>query len=142
MNKTHIVTDVFGDPGLGVEMVRPGAVTVTAEDTVILSGASKSDIVISAFSFASQLDAGSVTITGKTVNLSNGTIDANMTDGGIATPANAGAIEIRGNNINLTGFQLTTTANNIPENIGSGGIILLRGNENHHADSIRFRPRR
>ena len=78
------------DPALG--LVHPGAVTITAENTVSISGSFVPDIVptINAGAFGTLVDAGSVIIAGKTVNLSNGAIDVSMHEGEIPSPGNSG----------------------------------------------------
>ena len=90
MDRAHIITDVFSIPGLGPDMVRPGAVTVTAQDTVTISGLNANDPIITASAEATLLDAGTVTITGKTVNLSNGTVDVTMSNADVVSPGNGG----------------------------------------------------
>lgn len=130
------IFDVASDPAMG--QVRPGAVTVTAQDTLTLSGSARGNRVISATAFGTLLDAGAITITGKTVNLSNGTIAATLSDGGIVSPANGGTIEIRGNNVNSTRFELVSNADNIQESSGTGGTILIRGADNLRAENIQL----
>jgi filamentous hemagglutinin family protein len=128
--------DVTVEPAMG--QVRPGTVTITAEDTVTLSGSSPADRLISAITFGTLFDAGSVNLAGKTVNLINGTIDASMNDGGIISPANGGLIEIRGNNLNFSGLNLFSNAVNIAESLGTGGTILLRGLDSNLAEFIQL----
>jgi filamentous hemagglutinin family protein len=143
-NNSGVFTDVdtgifdltLDPPALG--LVHPGAVTVTAQDTMTLSGSASGDLIISATAFGTLLNAGSITITGKTVNLSNGRIDASLNDGGIASSANGGTIEIRGNNVNSTRFELFSNAINIFESSGTGGSILIRGVDNLRAENIQL----
>ena len=134
-----VSSDVTNTPALG--QVRPGSVTITAQDTVTFSGSLFGDPsipVINATAFGTQLDAGSVTITGKTVNLSNGSIIADMNRGPIPSPGNGGAIEIRGNNVNLSGFTLRSVNAGLVESTGKAGSILIRGADNSRADSIQL----
>ena len=85
-NNSGIGTDVSAtNPAVSdtpaLAEVRPGAVTVTGENSVTFSGSLFGDpgiAVINTNAFGTLLDGGSVTITGKTVNLSNGTIDAGV----------------------------------------------------------------
>ena len=121
--------------------VHPGAVTVTAENTVTFSGSFNDDLgfpVISAMAFGTLPNAGSVTITGKTVNLSNGTIAASMFSGQIPSPGNGGAIEIRGNNVTLSQFELQSTNAGLIASTGKGGSVLLGGPDNLPADNIQL----
>ena len=138
MGRTRIITDVLSDPGLGQDVIRPGAVTVTAQDTVTISGLKTDDPIITAKATATLVDAGSVTITGKTVNLSNGRVDVGMANDFVISPGNGGAIEIRGNDVTLTQFQLISQADGLPESTGTGGSILLRGADSIHADNIQL----
>ncbi len=138
MDRVHVITDVFSVPGLGPDMVRPGAVTVTAQDTITISGLHANDQILTANAEGTLLDAGSVTITGKTVNLSNGTINVAMANSELVSPGNGGAIEIRGNNVNLTQFRLSSFADGLSESTGTGGSILLRGADSIHADNIQL----
>jgi len=131
--------DLTTDPIMG--QVHPGTVTVTAENTVTFSGSLFGDPgipVISATAFGTLLDAGSVTVAGETVNLSTGSIVANMNQGQIPSPGNGGPIEIRGNNVNLSQFTLQSINAGLIESTGRGGIILLRGADNLRADSIQL----
>ena len=76
LNNSGIFTDVFtdfsdlaSDPAMG--QVHPGTVTITAQNTVTLSGTLGGDptiATISATSFGTFADAGSIAITGRTVN--------------------------------------------------------------------------
>jgi large exoprotein involved in heme utilization and adhesion len=141
--RTSISTDVDTgffdasvDPALG--QVRPGAVTITAQDTVTLSGTGVPTPIISATAVGTLLDAGSVTITGKTVNLSNGTINTTLSDGNIVSPANGGTIKIYGNDVSLTQFWLLSNGEKSPQSSGTGGSILLRGSDNLRADNIQL----
>lgn len=138
MDRVHISTDVLSDPGLGQGAIRPGAVTVTAQDTVTISGLNTDDPIITAKATATLDDAGSVTITGKTVNLSNGRVDVSIDNAGVVSPGNGGAIEIRGNDVTLTQFRLVSPADGLLESTGTGGNILLRGDDSIHADNIQL----
>jgi filamentous hemagglutinin family protein len=126
------------DPALG--LVHPGAVTITAENTVSISGSFVPGIVptINASAFGTLVDAGPVTIAGKTVNLSNGTIDVSMQEGSFPSPGNGGAIEIRGNNVNLSQFTVQSENLGLTASTGKGGSILLRGTDNLRADNIQL----
>src|SRR5439155_24967617 len=126
------------DPALG--LVHPGAVTVTAENTVSISGSFVPGIVptINASASGTLVDAGSVIIAGKTVNLSNGAIDVGMHEGEIPSPGNSGAIEIRGNNVNLSQFTMQGEYLGLTASTGKGGSILLRGTDNLRADNIQL----
>ena len=126
------------DPALG--LVHPGAVTITAENTVSISGSFVPDIVptINAGAFGTLVDAGSVIIAGKTVNLSNGAIDVSMHEGEIPSPGNSGTIEIRGNNVNLSQFTMQGEYLGLTASTGKGGSILLRGTDNLRADNIQL----
>jgi filamentous hemagglutinin family protein len=126
------------DQALG--LVHPGAVTITAENTVSISGSFLPDILptINAMAFGTLVDAGSVTIAGKTVNLSNGVIDVSMQQGQIPSPGNSGVIEIRGNNVNLSQFTLQSQNAGFTASTGKGGSILLRGTDNLRADNIQL----
>ncbi|MDN5941713.1 MAG: filamentous hemagglutinin N-terminal domain-containing protein, partial [Nitrospira sp.] len=131
--------DVIGNPALG--QVHPGAVTVTGENTVMFSGSFSGDpgiAVINAKALGTLVDAGGVTITGKTVNLSNGTVDTTMSNQGIISPGNGGAIEIQGNSVNLTQFQLFSNASGPTQSTGTGGSILLRGVDSIQANNIQL----
>ena len=131
--------DVTNDPALG--QVHPGAVTVTAENTVTFSGSFSEDIgipVISATAFGTLVDAGRVTITGKTANLSNGTVVATTGHQDIISPGDGGAIEIQGNSVNLTQFELFSQAAGPIESTGTGGSILLRGVDSLQANNIQL----
>jgi filamentous hemagglutinin family protein len=128
--------DASSDPA--IREVHPGAVTVTAQDTVTISGSAKGTLIISATAFGTSLDAGSVKITGKTVSLLDGKIDTALNDGGIASSASGGTVEIRGNNINSTRFEIFSNAANIFESRGTGGSILFRGTDNLRAESIQL----
>ncbi len=140
--QTDVDTGVFNlttTPAAG--QVHPGAVTVTAENTVTFSGSFSGDPgipVISTVAFGTLVDAGQVMITGKTVNLSDGLIDLSIHNRDIVSPGSGGAIEIRGNNVNLTQFQLISLADGLPESTGTGGSILLRGADSIHADNIQL----
>ena len=139
LNGVLIAAAVSSDPNSGLAMVRSGAVTVTAENSLTLSSTPNISSFIGATATATLLDAGAVTITGKTVNLSNGTVDVTMSNAGfVISPGKGGAIEIRGNNLNLTQFQLFSFADGLPESTGTGGSILLRGADNIHADNIQL----
>jgi filamentous hemagglutinin family protein len=138
MDRVRIIADVSSTPGLGPDMVRPGAVTVTAQNTVTISGLGPDQPIITTAADGTLLDAGPVKISGKTVNLSNGLIDANISASGVISPGNGGTIEIRGNNINLTQFQLKSIASGIPESSGTGGSILLRGVDSIRADNLQL----
>jgi large exoprotein involved in heme utilization and adhesion len=134
-----VSSNVTDTPALG--QVHPGAVTVTAENTVTFSGSLFGDPgipVINAKALGTQLDAGSVTVTGKIVNLSNGSIFTDMERGPIPSPGNGGAIEIRGNKVNLSQFTLQSINSGLIESTGRGGNILLRGADNLRADSIQL----
>ena len=92
-----VSSDVASTPTLG--QVRSGSVTITAQDTVTFSGSLSGDPgipVINATAVGALRDAGSVTVTGKSVDLSNGSIIANMDAGSIPSPGNGGAIKIHG----------------------------------------------
>ena len=131
--------DVTNDPAL--RQVHPGAVTVTAENTVMFSGSFSEDIgipVISATAFGTLVDAGRVTITGKTANLSNGTVVATTGHQDIISPGDGGAIEIQGNSVNLTQFELFSQAAGPIESTGTGGSILLRGVDSIQANNIQL----
>ena len=147
LTRSGIFTDVdtgsfdltVDDPALG--LVHPGAVTVTAQNTVTFSGSYANDPfipVISATAFGTLVDAGAVTITGKTVNLSNGSILTNMNEGSIPSPGNGGPIEIRGNNVNLSGFTLQSINAGFFASTGKGGNILIRGADSLLADNIQL----
>jgi len=119
--------------------VHPGTVTVTAENMVTFSGIFGELVpVISATAAGTLLDAGSVTITGKTVNLSNGTIFASMSKGPLPSPGNGGAIEIRGNYVTLSQFELQSTNAGSIVSTGKGGSVLLGGPHNLPADHIQL----
>lgn len=137
LERVRVITDVFSIPGLGPDLVRPGAVTVTAQDTVTISGLHADDTIITATAEATLLDAGSVTITGKTVNLSNGKVDASIFDGGIVSPGNGGAIEIHGNT-NLNQFVLTSANSGSEESTGAGGNIRLVDADNTQLTASRL----
>jgi len=127
LDKTHIIAQVFGDPSLDLGMVHSGAVTVSADNTVTISGSSILDPtpLISTTASATLVDASPVLINGKTVTLTNGTIDATMHNLGIVSPGNAGAIEIQGNNVNLTQFQLLSRGDGPTESNTAGGSIRI-----------------
>ena len=139
LNNSNIFTavdtaffDVTSDPALG--KVHPGAVTVTAENTVTISGSGLDPsglpiTMINAGSSGTLVDAGTVTITGKTVNLANGTVDVSMHNGGVASPGNGGTIEIRGDNINLSLVSLQSLADGINESTSKGGNIHFVGSD-------------
>lgn len=139
---TGIFDFTIDDPSLG--LVHPGAVTVTAQNTVTFSGSLPGGDplnpipVISATAFGTLLDAGSVTITGKTVNLSNGSIVTTMNEGQIPSPGNGGPIEIRGNNVSLSQFTLQSLNMGFTASTGKGGNILLRGADNLLANNIQL----
>jgi len=131
--------DLTTTPAAG--QVHPGAVTVTAENTVTFSGSFSDDPgipVISAIALGTLADAGSVTINGKTVNLSNGTIVVSMNEGQIPSPGNGGAIEIHGNNVNLSHFSLQSLNAGLIASTGKGGSVLLQGADNPLADNIQL----
>jgi filamentous hemagglutinin family protein len=139
MDRVHIITDVNSEPGLGPDMVRPGAVTVTAQNTVTISGLDTDDPIITTTATGTLLDAGPVKISGKTVNLSNGLIDTNISNNNdFISPGNGGTIDIRGKNINLAQFQLKSIATGNLESSGTGGNILLRGVDSIRADNIQL----
>ena len=69
--------------------IRPGTVTVTGENSVTFSGSLFGDpgiAVINTNAFGTLLDGGLVTITAKTVNLSNGTIVASVAHSELLLP--------------------------------------------------------
>jgi filamentous hemagglutinin family protein len=117
-----VVADLFGD---GASTSRSGPVTLTAADTVTVSGSALTTLAIDTVA-----DGSPVKITGKTVNLLNGLIDASSGNGLVPTASNGGDIEIRGNNVDLTGFQLASFASGLPESTGKGGNIRFLGAEN------------
>jgi filamentous hemagglutinin family protein len=146
--RSALFTDVddgsFGfTPDPVMSQVHPGAVTVTAQNTVTLSGSFAGDPgipIISTRTFDTPLDAGSVTIASKTVDLSNGSIDATTSAavGDFPRPGTSGTIEIRGNDVNLSQFNLTSNNSYGFASTGKGGNILLRGFENQLASSIQL----
>lgn len=134
------LSDLTIDP-LDLGLFRPGAVTVKAQNTLTFSGSPFGDPftpIISARATGTLLDAGSVTITGKTVNLSNGFIDVNMNQGQIPSPGSSGTIKILGNNINLSQFSLQSFNAGFPASTGNGGSIILQGHDNSLADDIQL----
>jgi len=134
-----VSSNIIGTPALG--QVRPGLVTIMAQDTVTFSGSLSGDPgipVINATAIGALRDAGSVTVTGKSVNLSNGSIIADMNEGPIPSPGNGGSIEIRGNNVNLSEFTLRSVNAGLPESTGKAGSILIQGADNLHAHSIQL----
>jgi filamentous hemagglutinin family protein len=147
LTRSGIITDVdtglfdftIDDPALG--LVHPGTVTITAQNTVTFSGSRNGDPtspVISATALGTLVDAGSVTITGKTLNLSNGSILTNMNEGTIPSPGNGGPIEIRGNDVNLSQFTLQSINAGFFDSTGKGGNIVLRGADNLIANNIQL----
>ena len=138
LDGTHFITDAVGDPGFGVQNVRGGSLTVAAAEDVTISGQSSEDVLVTTLSGASLLDSGSVTISGNTVTLTNGIIDASMSDFGISTPSNGGTVEIRGNNISLNQFGLKSLASGGSESTGTGGTILFRGTDGPNATNIQL----
>jgi len=133
--------DLATEPNMG--LVHPGSVTVTAKNTVTFSGSYADDPglfpVISTRSVDTLLDAGSVTIAGKIVNLSNGSINVSNSSGkGIPSTSNAGNIAIRGDDINLSQFTITSDNAYGFSGTGKGGNILLGGIDNHLANNIQL----
>jgi hypothetical protein len=119
-------------------------VTITAQNTVTISdpfGGDPGIPVISATATGSLADASPVTITGQSVNLLNGTINASTflnNVSSLASPSNAGLIEIRGNSVNLSQFTMRSGNLNGDVSTGKGGSILIRGAENLLSDSIQL----
>jgi len=147
--RSAVFTDVddgsFGfTPDPVMSQVHPGAVTVTAQNTVTLSGSFAGDPtifpIISTRTFDTPLDAGSVTIAGKTVDLSNGSIDATTSAavGDLPRAGTSGTIEIRGNDVNLSQFNLRSINSYGFASTGKGGNILLQGFDNQLANSIQL----
>jgi filamentous hemagglutinin family protein len=141
--RSGVFTDVQSlDPNL--VPFRPGAVTITAQNTVTISdpfGGDPGIPVISATATGSLADASPVTITGQSVNLLNGTINASTflnNVSSLASPSNAGLIEIRGNSVNLSQFTMRSGNLNGDVSTGKGGSILIRGAENLLSDSIQL----
>lgn len=124
------------DPALG--LVHPGAVTIIAQNTVTIAGSDPGTPVISAIASGTLLDGGSVTIVGKTVYLSNGSIITRVNEGTVPSPGNGGPIEIRGNNVNLSGFTLESINAGFDTSTGKGGSILLRGADSLLANNIQL----
>jgi filamentous hemagglutinin family protein len=142
---TSVDVGLFGPTpdDLSLGLVRPGAVTVTAEDTVTFSDSPSNEFevipVIKATAIGTLLDAGPVTITGNTVNLSNGMIQTSMfryTE--IPSPGDGGTIEIRGNNVNLSHFTLESDNGGFLASTGRAGNILLRGADQFLAENIQL----
>jgi large exoprotein involved in heme utilization and adhesion len=124
---TGVLDFTSDDPAL---LVHPGTVTITAENAVMLSGSFGMNPhipVINASAIGTLVDAGPVTITGKTVDLSNGTIVASMNEGTFASPGNGGTIQILGNKVNLSQFTLTSDNGGFTGSTGKGGSILVQG---------------
>jgi large exoprotein involved in heme utilization and adhesion len=134
--------DVVNTPELAE--VRPGAVNVTGTNSVTFSGSLFGDpgiAVVNTTAFGTLLDGGSVTITGKTVNLLNGTIDAGISHSEVLfspSSGNGGTIEIRGNNVNLSEFNMKSDNAGFTESSGRGGIILLRSADSLSAENIQL----
>ena len=128
LNRVTIAADASGDPSVPTP-IHSGAVTLTASN--LTSGTVKvSESLISNPSFSTLLDGSPVTITGTSVNiLANSTIDASMHNGTLS-PANAGTIEIRGSNVNVSSSHLLSLGDGLPQSSGTGGSIRFVEAEN------------
>jgi filamentous hemagglutinin family protein len=145
-NNSSIGTDINASPDVvstaSLGEVRPGSVNISAENTVTFSGSLFGDAgipVINASALNTLMDLSPVKVTGRAVNLSNGTINVGIDNGsgaGLVSPGNAGTIEIRGNTIDLSQFNLSAANIGLFESTGRGGSVLLRGVINVRADSI------
>jgi filamentous hemagglutinin family protein len=114
--------DVSGTPAFG--KVRSGAVTLTGQNSVTLLGLLMTDQIINTTANGTLLDASPITITGTTVNIQGGTIDASVSNL-LVSPANGGAIEIRGGNVNVAESQLISVNSGVAQSTGAGGSIRV-----------------
>jgi filamentous hemagglutinin family protein len=124
LNGVVISTSVSGDPNSGLTMVRSGAVTLTAENTLTLSSSPNITSFIGTAATGTLLDASPITITGTTVKIQGSTIDASVHNSSFVTPANGGAIEIRGGNVNVAESNLFSF-NSGAQSTGAGGSIRV-----------------
>ena len=126
------------DPALG--LVSPGSVTITAEEKVMIQGSgvdpSFPNPVINASAIGTLLDAGAVTISAKSVDISNGGIDASIHAGTTPLIGNGGTIEIRGNEVMLSQTTLQSVNAGLFESTSKGGNIFIRGADNPLAANI------
>jgi filamentous hemagglutinin family protein len=125
LNGVAIATAVSGDPDSGLTMVRSGAVTLTAENTLTLSSSPNISSFIGTAATGTLLDASPITITGTTVNIQGSTIDASVSNGSLVSPANGGVIEIRGGNVKVVESQLFSTNSGVEQSTGAGGNIRV-----------------
>jgi large exoprotein involved in heme utilization and adhesion len=119
-----IVADLIGD---GVSTSQSGAVTLGTEQTstVIVSNS-----IISNNALESVADGSPIQITGTTIALLNGEIDATSDNQSVPTASKGGDIEIRGSDVQLRDFRLTSLASGLPESTGTGGSIRFMDAQN------------